>query len=504
MSAERLGIIGHRETVARLGSHAEHARADGARRRRPVLQLVRHPHRRDLARSRRAATRPRRGCPRSTTAGSRSGCAWSRAACPSCARGRRRCSTRWTSASTTGPSATRSSSTTRRRPARRCAATTRPSPRAGSRPTSGSRRASSRAPVLRDVPRVPRQVHIRRDEAVRRRRAPTSARAVFEGALPYAGTRVTPSWGGSMFEALMPTLFVPEERWGAGELGRQPPALRCARRSTTGWPRRSTATGASRRPTSPRAATASTASTGSAWTPRQPVERGQDAGRPRLPGLPERPALPDPPPSAYTNGVVTPHAAFLALRYAPRDALANLRRLERDFPGLYGKWGFRDSVNVDTGLVSEYYLSLDQGMVMAALGNALGDDVLRRAFVTPRDRARAAAAARRRGVRRDAARGCTITGTPRADRLRGTRGDDVICGLGGDDRIDGRRRRRRDLRRRGRRPAGGRRRGRHPLRRRRRRRAVGRRRRRRGVRRARRGPAVRRGAEQGDRREQGG
>ena len=37
-----------------------------------------------------------------------------------------------------------------------------------------------------------------------------------------------------------------------------------------------------------------------------------------------RPAKPDPPPSAYTNGVVTPHASFLALRYAPRAALANL------------------------------------------------------------------------------------------------------------------------------------------------------------------------------------
>jgi hypothetical protein len=47
---------------------------------------------------------------------------------------------------------------------------------------------------------------------------------------------------------------------------------------------------------------------------------------------------------------------------------------------MYGKWGFRDSVNVDTGRVSDAYLSLDQGMIMAALGNALGDDVLRRGF----------------------------------------------------------------------------------------------------------------------------
>ena len=61
-----------------------------------------------------------------------------------------------------------------------------------------------------------------------------------------------------------------------------------------------------------------------------------------------RAGAPDPPPSAYTNGVVTPHAAFLALRYAPQETLANLTRLERDFD-IYTRWGFRDSVNVDTG-----------------------------------------------------------------------------------------------------------------------------------------------------------
>jgi hypothetical protein len=98
-------------------------------------------------------------------------------------------------------------------------------------------------------------------------------------------------------------------------------------------------------------------------------------------GCPGRPAAPDPPRSAYTDGVVTPHAAFLALRYAPAATLANLRRLARDFPDLYGGWGFRDSVNVDTGAVSAAYLSLDQGIIMAALGNALAADMLRSAFV---------------------------------------------------------------------------------------------------------------------------
>ena len=142
------------------------------------------------------------------------------------------------------------------------------------------------------------------------------------------------------------------------------------------------------------------------------------------------------PPSAYTNGVVTPHAAFLALRYAPRETMTNLARLERDFD-IYTRWGFRDSVNVDTGVVSDSYLSLDQGMIMAAIGNALGHDLLRRAFST-HDVERELRPVM--GVEEFSAspRPCTITGTPRSDRLRGTRGDDVICGLGGDDMIDGR------------------------------------------------------------------
>jgi len=39
-------------------------------------------------------------------------------------------------------------------------------------------------------------------------------------------------------------------------------------------------------------------------------------------------------------------------------------------------------VNVDSGFVSGFYLSLDQGIIMAAIGNALGDDILRESFAT--------------------------------------------------------------------------------------------------------------------------
>ncbi len=62
--------------------------------------------------------------------------------------------------------------------------------------------------------------------------------------------------------------------------------------------------------------------------------------------------------------------------------MANLARLEQDFD-IYTRWGFRDTVNVDTGVVSQAYLSLDQGIIMGAIGNALGHDMLRDAFATP-------------------------------------------------------------------------------------------------------------------------
>ena len=84
-------------------------------------------------------------------------------------------------------------------------------------------------------------------------------------------------------------------------------------------------------------------------------------------------------PGVYRNGVVTPHASFLALRFAPRQAMDNLHKLQRDFP-IYGEYGFLDSVNVTKGVVSDMILALDQGMIMAAIANALADDAIRHAF----------------------------------------------------------------------------------------------------------------------------
>ena len=207
---------------------------------------------------------------------------------------------------------------------------------------------------------------------------------VFEGAYRYHGTQLVPSWGGSMFEALMPALFVPEERWAPRSWGANHPltvraqVFHGVREAGYGYWGFSPAN-------KPEGDYGVWGVDGAGMDPNgMPSNEDATLVDHGFPGCPDRPARPDPPPSAYTNGVVTPHAAFLALRYAPAATAANLRRLVRDFPGLYGKWGFRDSVNVQTKRVSDAYLSLDQGMIMAALGNALGHDVLRRAFADRR------------------------------------------------------------------------------------------------------------------------
>jgi len=205
---------------------------------------------------------------------------------------------------------------------------------------------------------------------------------VFEGAYPYSDFRVVPGWGGSMFEALMPALFVPEEDWGRHSWAINHPLTVAAQVhhglvdagygywgfSPSNIPEGGyNAYGVDAIGMNPEG------------YPSNEDNTFVDHGFAGCPGAHE--AKPDPPPADYTNGVVTPHAAFLALRWAPATVLANLANLQDDF-AIYDKWGFRDSVNVDSGAVSNSYLSLDQGIIMASIGNALGDDFLRDAFAT--------------------------------------------------------------------------------------------------------------------------
>ena len=140
----------------------------------------------------------------------------------------------------------------------------------------------------------------------------------------------------------MPSLFVPEEagRPAAGARTTRSPCGAQIHHGMDGGRLRLLGLLAVQR--SPRAATRVYGVDAHRHGPeRLPVQRGPRRwSTTATPAARTAPALPDPPPSAYTNGVVTPHAAFLALRYAPRRGAApTSRRLERDFPGIYGELG---------------------------------------------------------------------------------------------------------------------------------------------------------------------
>ena len=202
-------------------------------------------------------------------------------------------------------------------------------------------------------------------------------RSVYEGSYRYRGITFVPSWGGDMFEALMPDLFVPEASWGPRSWGRNHPAtvagqiehgLNDAQYGYWGFSPASNPAGGYD------VYGVDAMGMDTLGYPSDVQKSNYDAGFGEC-----RPAGPVP---DYGDGVVTPHAAFLALPYAPRPAAANLARLKANFDA-YGPGGFYDAINVGTGQVARRYLSLDQAMIMGALGNTLAHDVLKRAFVTP-------------------------------------------------------------------------------------------------------------------------
>lgn len=203
---------------------------------------------------------------------------------------------------------------------------------------------------------------------------------VFEGAYVVGDRRVVPSWGGSMFEALMPALVVPELAWGSRSWAITHPlyvqaqiefGLREARYGYWGFSPASDPAGGYRE-------------YGVDALGMKPDGYAADVERLTVfdagwddPGC----ARPRRPIGDYGQGVVTPHAAFLALELEPDAALDNLAALERDFPGLYAAGGFKDSVNVATGRCSDRYLLLDQGMVLAAIDALFGGHL--RGYLAP-------------------------------------------------------------------------------------------------------------------------
>ncbi|MGH2996661.1 MAG: glucoamylase family protein [Gaiellaceae bacterium] len=198
---------------------------------------------------------------------------------------------------------------------------------------------------------------------------------VYEGHYTYRGMNIVPSWGGSMFEALMVPLLVPEEQWAPTSWGiNHPLYVRAqiehgkeeARYGYWGFSPSNNPDGGYRE-------------YGVDPIGLNPDGYASDQERTLVDyGFGDcRPAQPEP--TSYGRGVVTPHASFLALDYERGQALANLAKLRRNFDA-YGTGGFYDAIDVVTGKVSRYYLALDQGMIMAAIANERTDDRFQRYF----------------------------------------------------------------------------------------------------------------------------
>jgi hypothetical protein len=200
---------------------------------------------------------------------------------------------------------------------------------------------------------------------------------VFEGAYTYRGMHIVPGWGGSMFEELMPDVFVPEASWAPRSWGVNHPLHVRAQRehglaeADYGYWGFSPASDpfASYREYG---VDALGLNPDGYFSDRE--KTGYDAGFGEC--REAKNAAP-----TFGDGVVTPHAAFLAMMYEPQQAYTNLVRIEKEL-GAYGDGGFFDAVAVRSGTVARRYLSLDQAMIMGALGNVLGDNVIRRAFAT--------------------------------------------------------------------------------------------------------------------------
>ena len=157
-----------------------------------------------------------------------------------------------------------------------------------------------------------------------------------------------PSWGGSMFEALMPLLVMDEVKYAPNNLGKNDLTHTQLQRIHAMEDLHYPVWGMS----------PSSTADGQGYT---------EYGVPKL-GV-----------GGYKAGAVTPHAAVLALMTDPVEATKNIRRLIKDYP-VYGEYGLYDAVDPFTRQVGRNYLCLDQAMILVALANHLKDHAVQKYF----------------------------------------------------------------------------------------------------------------------------
>ena len=174
-----------------------------------------------------------------------------------------------------------------------------------------------------------------------------------EGYYVYQGKKYVPSWGGSIFEFLAPTLLMKEKELAPEGLG--------LNNLVTTEIQIDYALNRQGYPVWGLAPAATATSSGQHWQYR---EYGV-----KYLGV-----------KGYKDeGVIAPYATFLALDPLPEQAIDNLRRMLKLYD-IYGEYGFYDSVNVLTGRVNTQYLVLDQGMSLIALCNYLRKGAIKEYF----------------------------------------------------------------------------------------------------------------------------
>jgi hypothetical protein len=195
---------------------------------------------------------------------------------------------------------------------------------------------------------------------------------VWEGHYTYPGTDLTfiPTFAGGMFEGLMPNLVVPETTWGEHSFGLADARTVAVQVRYATQDLHYPVWGMS--PSSTPDDTGNYSGYGVEGLTFPYFGQGADASHPNQ-GLSQCHGC-------ATEDAVTPHASFLALDVAPRQAYQNIQQLRARYPGVYGPDGFFDAVDPVTGAVGHRYLVLDQSMIMAALDNALNHRAIQRDF----------------------------------------------------------------------------------------------------------------------------
>lgn len=175
----------------------------------------------------------------------------------------------------------------------------------------------------------------------------TMGQTFYSGNYEWNELAIVPSWGGSMFEALLPAMIIDEQKlsprgWGMNDVRHAKAQIEYAQRKK--YP---------------------------VWgmSPCTNPHGGYSEFGAKPLGI-----------QGYPDGVVTPHATFLALPFAYHDAIFNLRKLIELYPTIYGEYGFYDSVDPKDGTVSYKYLALDQAMSFLGLANALNPGKLYERF----------------------------------------------------------------------------------------------------------------------------